>query len=494
MSDSNTTKKIEDRSKELVQTQLTQIRGRVSYWFAWLMFAQWLAAPFIAFLFITPFSCFGTTGNSYVHVWYSLILGTVIVVVPISLAVTQPERARTRYVIAVAQMLMSALMIYVIGGSVETHLHVFASLALLAFYRDCRVLMLATLVVAVDQVIRGVYWPQTVFGVLVEGELRWIEHACWILIEVVFLCRFVQGSINETKRFAEIQAQLELTNDIIETEVGQRTKELESSRRKLTHAKEQAESASRAKSAFLANMSHEIRTPMNGIIGMTELALDTDLDQEQRDYLSTVQTAADQMMTLIDDILDFSKVEAGKMDIVETEFSLRESVAQWMSTLAWKADSKNLELKVQVDSDIPNLLIGDIQRIRQIVVNLVDNAIKFTASGEVKVQIERLPPTLAQGDSKRVNLRYSVIDSGIGMTEDKLELVFLPFEQVDSSMTRKYGGTGLGLAISKQLAELMAGKLWAESTAGQGSTFFFQVELTEADHRRDDAANQGGAQ
>ena len=135
MSDSNTTKKIEDRGKELVQTQLTQTRGRVSYWFAWLMFAQWLAAPFIAFLFITPFSCFGTTGNSYVHVWYSLMMGTVIAAVPIFLAVTQPERARTRYVIAVAQMLMSALMIYVIGGSVETHLHVFASLALLAFYR-----------------------------------------------------------------------------------------------------------------------------------------------------------------------------------------------------------------------------------------------------------------------------------------------------------------------------------------------------------------------
>ena len=123
-------------------------------------------------------------------------------------------------------------------------------------------------------------------------------------------------------------------------------------------------------------------------------------------------------------------------------------------------------------------------------VNLVDNAIKFTANGEVKVQIERLSPSSAQGDSKRVNLRCSVNDSGIGMTEDKLELVFLPFVQADSSMTRKYGGTGLGLAISKQLAELMAGKLWAESTAGQGSTFFFQVELTEADHRRDDEANQ----
>ena len=492
MSDSNTTKKIEDRGRELVQTQLAKIRGRVSYWFAWLMFAQWLAAPLVAFLLITPFSCFGNTGNSYGHVWYSLVLGTVIVVVPIFLAVTQPGRARTRYVIAVAQMLMSALMIYVIGGSVEAHLHVFVSLALLAFYRDCRVLMLATLVVAVDQVIRGVYWPQTVFGVLVEGELQWIEHACWILIEVVLLCRFVQASINETRRFAEIQAQLELTNDIIETEVVQRTKEIESSRRKLLHAKEQAESAARAKSAFLANMSHEIRTPMNGIIGMTELTLDTDLDQEQRDYLSTVQLAGDQMMTLIDDILDFSKVEAGKMNIVETEFSLLESVAQWMSTLALKADSKNLELKVQVGSDIPNLLIGDIQRIRQIVLNLVDNAIKFTANGEVKVQIERLPSSLAQGDRKRVNLRCSVIDTGIGMTEDKLELVFLPFEQVDSSMTRNYGGTGLGLAISKQLAELMAGKLWAESTVGQGSTFFFQVELAEADHRRDDAANQGG--
>ena len=170
------------------------------------------------------------------------------------------------------------------------------------------------------------------------------------------------------------------------------------------------------------------------------------------------------------------------MKIVESQFLLREKIDDWLSTLKLRAKDKNLDFAVRVEDDVPNSLVGDTTRIRQIVMNLVDNAIKFTADGAVDVRFERL--ALAAGDStsaRRVNLLCSVTDSGIGMKADQLRLVFLPFEQVDSSMTREFGGTGLGLAISKQLAELMAGRLWAESTAGKGSSFFFQIELAEAD-------------
>jgi len=419
---------------------------RTDRMFAGLMTFQWLAGIATA-LIVSPKTWAGQISDVHIHVWAAIFLGGIITLFPVMLAILRPGEAMTRYVIAGSQMLMSGLLIHLSGGRIETHFHVFGSLAFLAFYRDWRVLIPATIVVAVDHFVRGVYWPQSAFGVLTTSHWRWVEHAAWVIFENIFLVQSCMQGVRDMRDNALKQAELEALRD-------------------------RAEASSQAKSEFLANMSHEIRTPMNGVIGMTEILMDTELSPEQTEYLNMVKGSADSLLQVINDILDFSKIEASKLDLDPIEFRLRDTLVDAMKPLSIRAHRKGLELLTHVPADVPEALIGDPTRLRQILLNLVGNALKFTDRGEVELRAE-----VEAQESSKLTLHFYVRDTGIGIPKEKQKLIFESFTQVDGSMTRQHGGTGLGLTISARLTEMMNGRIWVESEPGSGSTFHFTAEF-----------------
>ncbi|MBL0921575.1 MAG: response regulator [Phycisphaerales bacterium] len=465
MTPADTSPAVAARTAELFRQDCQRVWRNADRLFVGLLLIQW-PMTVAAALTISPRTWIGAESAVHRHVWAAIVIGGLLTLFPAWLARKQPGAAVTRHVLAAAQVGYSALLIHVFGGRIETHFHVFGSLAFIAFYRDWKVLLTASAIVAADHLLRGMWWPRSVFGMLSPGRWRWMEHALWVTFEDTVLLLSIARAGREAHLLAQRQAELEASKSEVEEQVRVRTAELEA-------ARAAAESASGAKTEFLANMSHEIRTPMTAIVGYAELLDEPALSPAERaEHVRTIRRNGEHLIGVINDILDLSKIEAGRLDIASEQCRVCQVVSDVAALMRVRAKGKNVDLKVEYEFPVPESIRTDPLRLRQILVNLVGNAVKFTERGGVRIVVR----TLAD-DPSRSRIEIAVHDSGIGICPQDLEVLFRPFTQVDNSRTRRFGGAGLGLAISRRLAHMLGGEIVVESAPGSGSVFTLRLPV-----------------
>jgi signal transduction histidine kinase len=473
--------KLNARAGALFDEQRQEISIHTDRMFAGLMVFQWLAG-FVAALWISPRAWAGAASATHPHIWGALFVGAAITSFPIFLAVRRPGEVFTRHVMAAGQMLMSALLIHLSGGRIETHFHVFGSLAFLAFYRDPRVLITATVVVLADHLLRGIFYPESVFGVLNAPVWRAFEHGGWVAFEDFFLAIYIQRSLREMRRNAEQRAELEATNEVIELAVTTRTAELEAANTSLerevterTQAEEAlrtemasrreaqlaAEQANKELSEFAYVVSHDLKAPLRGI-GSLAAWLHKDyadkLDQDGREQLELMLGRVNRMNGLIDGILAYSR--AGRAREGEADVDLGRLVPNAIDLLAPPA-----HIRAEVVTPLPSVLMEP-TKAQQLFQNLLSNAFKYMDKPQGHVRVSCI------AEDQRF-WRFSVADNGPGIDEKYFDRIFQLFQTL--APRDSVEGTGVGLALVKKIVELEGGRIWVESTPGTGTTFHFTL-------------------
>ena len=422
-------KAIRELSEATFREKISEVHTQTDRMFAYVMVFEYFLGIAFAF-FWSPRTWSGATESVHPHVWSAIILGGLLASFPIYLAIKSPGAVSTRYVIAVTQGLFSALLIHLSGGRIETHFHVFGSLAFLSCYRDWRVLVLSSFVVATDHIARGIWFPLSIYGVASDSTWRFVEHAAWVVFEDSFLIVTCVRGVQDLRGKALRQAELELAKKGLEL------------------ARDEAQRANQAKSDFLSRVSHELRTPLNSVLGFSQILQMDGLTEDQSESVSMISEGGKHLLKLIDEILDIAGIESGRMTISNEPINVAEVVREVRSMVQPLMLESGITF---VEPDIPEetFAIADHQRLKQVLLNLVSNAIKYNvAGGEVRVSVQR----------EEDQLKIFVADTGVGIPEEKRALLFNPFERLGAENS-SVQGTGLGLSLSKNLTEAMGGSL-----------------------------------